>query len=880
MRFAFSSPSGDADLEFVRVSPADSLADVVADLTRQPAPDVVYVDDRPVRSDIPLTACGLVDGAVVGLSPAPRNVGAAVLVQLTGRGAGSRRTLHVGTYQLGGSRHASVAALADGSVITPRATITVDASSQVRVSSLTGRLDGASCAELTEWLQQILTVDGRHFRLDSPLTPGDVGSVDRADGRSNYRRPSLVPPPPPPEVIATPEVTPGTREFEVALHTLAHHHARAAMAARGRHPDLAQAVRWAYGPSTRLWERRPWRPDAYQVPVGLADVPWDPTIAGESAATRAMIAQLGPLPAVPVQVDLLAHRGVGVTAAEPFAAAVARAMVITAAVLHGPADLGIVVLTDSVHADSWDWVKWLPHCRAGGRVQIWSAADDIDAWVQAQLASERPRATGHGQSVRLTMVVTDAFELWGAKDAVLRPVLADPSLSIRVLAVAPDAAHLPPICTAMLTRSSDGSYVLDTGIGQPSVEGIGTYQLDLDACEATARRLARWEDPDFEPGTELAPHGNTEGMLQPWVISRQLSAMEHRIAIRGNEGFDLLDPPSRPQAVANAIAPDAVAAGTPMVLAPRGDGIGIEVLPDAVCAVRLDAATVGRVTAAVTVHCSTEDDNDLRRALADVRSQLHAHEQPTVVAVWTNSGQMQSVDITGLSPRELRQLRSDALDDGFDVLLSHRAGVRNWWTVHNGLEEMLRVEHAAAAAGFRVIASEPSPLSAARLMGQSSVSLALTRGLGNGFVTFVGNGIVLLTTGTLRKPTSTEPAIEYCTWEPTDSQFRWLLDSRDRTSLLEQVAVTERVPPRLELVGDPYPDYPPSHSAWAPRVIIALGAAVRAAGLAGRQPVREVMVAAVFIDAANRLWAVEQVAEQPPAAIERPSRLRRAMLRR
>jgi hypothetical protein len=241
---------------------------------------------------------------------------------------------------------------------------------------------------------------------------------------------------------------------------------------------------------------------------------------------------------------------------------------------------------------------------------------------------------------------------------------------------------------------------------------------------------------------------------------------------------------------------------------------------------------------------------------------------------------MQSIDITGLSPRELRQLRGDALDDGFDVLLSHRAGVRNWWTVHNGLEELLRVEHAAVAAGFRVIASEPSPLSAARLVGQSSASLALTRGLGNGFVIFVDGGVVLLTTGMMRRPTSPDPAIEFVTWEPTDSQFRWLLDLRDRTSLLEQVAVAEREPPRLELVGDPYPDYPPSHSAWPPRVIIALGAAVRAAGLAGRQPVREVMVAAVFIDAANRLWAVEQVAEQPPPPPERPSRLRRAMLRR
>jgi hypothetical protein len=873
MRFAFSSPAGDADLVVLRTSTADCLGDVAVAVTRAASPDVLYVDHRPVSATMPLGASGLLDGSRLSTEPTEREQAMVVLVQLTGSGAGARRVLSTGTYVLGLSRHDSVGSLGDGSVAAPRASIDVEPSGMVRVRSSFAKLDGQPCPEPTEWVQQILTLDGRHFRLDSPFVESDSASPQPVvRGRVQHRRPALVPPVPPEEAINVSPSAFDSRERDLLTHTLAHHHHRAMLSARSRHPDLAQALRWTVTPSSRLWERRPWRPDAFLFPLGLADLPWTPAVTGEASGLTATIDRLGPLPSVPVAVDLIANRGIGIAAPDEVALAVARAAIVSMAVLHGPADLPIVVLTDEVRAPMWEWVKWLPHSRHNGDVQIHWQEGAVAAWVHRHCTEPAAKGAEH----QVTLVVTDQPLLWTTRSSALRPLLANPSLPARLLALASDSALLPPVCTTVLNRNADGTFAVESPYHSSAIPAIGASQLDPATCLAAVRRLARWDDPDhgMNASDVSDPDLSVEvPLVAPWVVSRQLSAIEHRLAIRC--GMNLVVPAEPTRAVAADIAPTTA----PPTLGRRGDGIGVELAPTAITGVRLDAATVGRIHSAVTIPCNTADDDDLRRALHELRVQLRASELPTVVSTWTERSALQSVDVTGFSAQELRNLRNEALDSGFDVLLGHRPAVRQWWTFYSGLEALVRAEYAANATGFHVMAREPSPISAARLFTDQAVAATIVRSDGNGFVVFAHGGVLHVAMPT-RLTAATGATVRCSGWQPIGTQHRWLLDDRDRSALLDAVDASPTIPLHLDLVGDPVPDYAEVHAAHPPKIIVALGAALRAAGLASRQPTTDIMVNRTFVESADRTWALEMVADVVAPTVERPNRLRRVLSRR
>ena len=77
---------------------------------------------------------------------------------------------------------------------------------------------------------------------------------------------------------------------------------------------------------------------------------------------------------------------VGITGAPAHSRALARAMLLSAAVLHSPREVSVTVLTRPNAAGDWDWLRWLPHARLpdehGSLVRIGN--DD----------GEHPRAAG------------------------------------------------------------------------------------------------------------------------------------------------------------------------------------------------------------------------------------------------------------------------------------------------------------------------------------------------------------------------------------------------------------------------------------------------------------------------------------------------------
>ncbi len=136
---------------------------------------------------------------------------------------------------------------------------------------------------------------------------------------------------------------------------------------RDHFPDPATVLSIASGPRRRLWERRRTDPDYLLLRVGTADLPSAVELTDPGAGRAPQAGGLAG-PGRPGH-HLFARTGVvGVAGPGDAPRAAGRWLVAQAATLHSPNDLRIYLLTDSSGKASWEWARWLPHCRpAPGR---------------------------------------------------------------------------------------------------------------------------------------------------------------------------------------------------------------------------------------------------------------------------------------------------------------------------------------------------------------------------------------------------------------------------------------------------------------------------------------------------------------------------------
>lgn len=227
--------------------------------------------------------------------------------------------------------------------------------------------------------------------------------------------------------------------------------ARAAAVAAA--PDLAALVTLAETAGARLWERRAPGPLA----VGLGRVPWEPPLAlPHEPAPGALDAVVPYLDDVPVTVP--PGTVLGVTGHRAAALAVARALVCQAAVLTGPADLRVGVLSHEPAA--WAWARWLPH---------WSDEPSL-------------------------LVVDDPSSTVG-RPAPVRDLLASGTVAAVVLAEHAD--DLPASCAHVLHVDADGAASLDG-------DGLLAIGAPEDVARRVALALARVDDPEAA-GAARAP---------------------------------------------------------------------------------------------------------------------------------------------------------------------------------------------------------------------------------------------------------------------------------------------------------------------------------------------------------------------------------------
>jgi hypothetical protein len=299
----------------------------------------------------------------------------------------------------------------------------------------------------------------------------------------------------------------------------------------------------------------------------------------------------------------------------------------------------------------------------------------------------------------------------------------------------------------------------------------------------------------------------------------------------------------------------------------RGDGVGIEVTHGIIRGVRLGSARPERIVAAAEVATSDRfDDRATVDALVRLRAELGDPSAPTRLAMFPPGSTLSRVDATGLIANDLNALRSDlaqARAASSSVLVDD--GPRRWLIgVSWDDAEIRRMEELAERAGFVDVAVDPSPLALARILDGRITYVRRDAATDHSFGAVISDRIVvaaaaLESIGRMTPGLACSDAAMSVGW----------FDGLDQP--LELVAEIERLledaPPvecALELADVPYAAFPP-HDLRAPeRQCVALGAALGAAGLAGRlRPVDMLLPVVTTSSELERPWAIERVSNLP-----------------
>ena len=275
---------------------------------------------------------------------------------------------------------------------------------------------------------------------------------------------------------------------------------RAALAAetarrRQASPDPPTLAAMTDGPKRSLWERRRGDDDFLALRVGLSDLP--ASVVVEGGPDR----DTGPsqVRLVPAVIDLQAEGVLGVAGARRSCEALATGLVLQAAVLHAPEDLGITILSGPHQAGAWSWARWLPHVRdrdgrcvariGSSEAAVARLAGEVSALIDERLAARRPGEDRPDRPAHL-VVVDGAYQL-GALPTVTKILRRGPEVGVVAVCIDDTERLLPEECHAVAAfdDSTPARLALSTGRGRRSVTALADL-VDQRSAEEAARRLA------------------------------------------------------------------------------------------------------------------------------------------------------------------------------------------------------------------------------------------------------------------------------------------------------------------------------------------------------------------------------------------------------
>jgi S-DNA-T family DNA segregation ATPase FtsK/SpoIIIE len=271
---------------------------------------------------------------------------------------------------------------------------------------------------------------------------------------------------------------------------------------RSDYPDPSAVLLTAVGPRRRLWERRRHDPDHLLLRIGTADLPSEVFLDDpEQDEHRRTVTWTAP--DVPVTVPLRDRGVLGVAGRGDLPRSVARWLVAQSVVLHSPADLQIYVLTELAGRKSWDWVRWLPHCRpAEGQDTVALVGTDIESASRrvAELAAmvgartKALRDTGRGVALRQpdVLVVLDGARRLRSLPGLIQVLKDGPAVGIYAICLDADERLLPEECQAVVVEEATGLRVQQAR--EATVEEVRGDLVTPSWCARVARSLAPVRD--------------------------------------------------------------------------------------------------------------------------------------------------------------------------------------------------------------------------------------------------------------------------------------------------------------------------------------------------------------------------------------------------
>lgn len=134
------------------------------------------------------------------------------------------------------------------------------------------------------------------------------------------------------------------------------------IARRMEAPDPALALLIASGPRARLWERRTSDPDYLSIRLGVGDLESEVTVDDPEQLEHKRRTMQRAYD-VPVTVPLEQRGVIGIAGSGDLPRQVCTWAIAQIAALQSPRDTQIYVLTDGDGAETWEWLRWLPHAR-------------------------------------------------------------------------------------------------------------------------------------------------------------------------------------------------------------------------------------------------------------------------------------------------------------------------------------------------------------------------------------------------------------------------------------------------------------------------------------------------------------------------------------
>lgn len=299
----------------------------------------------------------------------------------------------------------------------------------------------------------------------------------------------------------------------------------------------------------------------------------------------------------------------------------------------------------------------------------------------------------------------------------------------------------------------------------------------------------------------------------------------------------------------------------------RGDGVGIEVTNDILRAVRLTSHDPSRLAAAAEVPVVNRlDDRAVVDALLRLRAELGDPGVPTRIALFPPGSTLSRLDATGLAAHDLNRLRAELARTRkatSSVLVDD--GPRRWLVgVSWNDVEIRRWEELTERAGFIDVATDPSPIALWRVLDADITHVRRNSATDQSFGAVASEGTVVAAAA-IDSIGQMSPGLACST---TALSSGWFDDLDEPTELVAEIKrLLEDAPPverDLRLGDVAYPPFPP-HDLRAPqRQCVALGAALGAAGLAGRlRPVDVLLPMETAANQFDRPWAIERVSNLP-----------------